>query len=143
MVGEQLLLPWSALQHDPNVGHGRDPAVLWWLEEVVFGIFFVPGLRPWRLGSQVEGFGSKVRKLGISCFRFGKWPKSWTLYCLYSLFWDIGPLFWALLEVQVRFNTGVLGCAIRVSGVPTWTQLPTSEISVDSQSRLLDSGYDQ
>ena len=30
-----------------------------------------------------------------------KWPKSWTLYCLYSLFWDIGPLFWALLEVQV------------------------------------------
>ena len=28
-------------------------------------------------------------------------PKSWALYCLYSLFWDIGPLFWALLEVQV------------------------------------------
>ena len=25
-----------------------------------------------------------------------------TLYCLYSLFWDIGPVFWALLEVQVR-----------------------------------------
>ena len=30
-----------------------------------------------------------------------KWPKEWTLYCLYSLFWDIGPLFRALLEVQV------------------------------------------
>ena len=29
-----------------------------------------------------------------------KWPKSWTLYCLYSLLRDIGPLFWALLEVQ-------------------------------------------
>ena len=27
--------------------------------------------------------------------------KIWTLYCLYPLFWDIGPLFWALLEVQV------------------------------------------
>ena len=30
-----------------------------------------------------------------------KSPKERTLYCLYSLFWDIGPLFWALLEVQV------------------------------------------
>ena len=25
-----------------------------------------------------------------------KSPKQWTLYCLYSLFWDIGPSFWAL-----------------------------------------------
>ena len=31
--------------------------------------------------------------------------KSWTLYCLHSLFWDIGPLFWALLEVQVNRRT--------------------------------------
>ena len=30
-----------------------------------------------------------------------KCPKYWTLYCLCSLFLDIGPLFWALLEVQV------------------------------------------
>ena len=34
-----------------------------------------------------------------------------SLYCLYSLFWDIGPLFWAVLEVQVYevgFEAGLL-----------------------------------
>ena len=31
-----------------------------------------------------------------------KWPKQWTLYYLNSLFWDMGPLFWALWEVQAR-----------------------------------------
>ena len=30
-----------------------------------------------------------------------KCPKQWTLYCLYCLLWDIGPLFWALSEVRV------------------------------------------
>ena len=33
-----------------------------------------------------------------------KCPKEWTLDCLYSLFWDLGPLFWALLEVQASIQ---------------------------------------
>ena len=28
-----------------------------------------------------------------------KGPKEWALYCLQSLFWDVGPVFWAPLEV--------------------------------------------
>ena len=29
-------------------------------------------------------------------------------YCLHSLFWDIGPLSWALLEVQVELPISFL-----------------------------------
>ena len=38
-----------------------------------------------------------------------KWPKQWTLYCLYSLLWDVGPLFWALMEVQEDVNRDIDG----------------------------------
>ena len=35
-----------------------------------------------------------------------KWQKQWTLYCLWSLFYDIELLFWAPLEVQVYIYMG-------------------------------------
>ena len=63
-------------------------------------------LRDWDVLVESPGFpeGKKLRRCGTGQPLPGppKWPKSWTLYCLYSLFLDIGLLFWALLEVQVR-----------------------------------------
>ena len=49
-----------------------------------------------------------------------KWPKSWTLYCPYSesLFCDIGPLFWALLEVEVDLLTSALPRPGTFSSIP-------------------------
>ena len=47
--------------------------------------------------SGVEG-GIQTCSRTIDVPGLPKCPKSWTLYCLYSLFWDIG----AVLEVQVR-----------------------------------------
>ena len=61
-----------------------------------------------------------------------KWPKYWTLYCLYCLFWDIGPLFWALLEVQVYihccFSSCFLGPKVSVTphSSPTFSRLRVS-----------------
>ena len=52
-----------------------------------------------------------------------KWPKSRTLYCLYSLFWDIGPFFWALLEVECSSCLSLLAIFV-TSGTGPWTGIP-------------------
>ena len=46
-----------------------------------------------------------------------------TLYCLYPLLWDIGLLFWALLEVQVL-------------GPSCWGPLATSTCALAAVSNL-------
>ena len=45
-----------------------------------------------------------------------KWPREWTLHCLYPLFGDIGTLFGALLEVPVD-EIRLWGLRFRVASV--------------------------
>ena len=70
--------------------------LLWGIVAYYFGPLGVPGRGAW---------GCYIRNTGIhrsvELSEPPKWPKQWAQYCLYSLFWGIGPLFGALLEVQV------------------------------------------
>ena len=64
------------------------------------------------------------------------------LYCLYSLFWDVGPLFWALLEVQVASLRvlpaafGVPSCLSSQHACPTLHKPWPRASSAKSMSRL-------